>query len=155
MPALMRDGDITLRAIGPFAKRRDISAADGLAGFKSMRRLKKALPLCYYIEAGTVCIGLAGMRDIRPGKSAEAALIIFSTDWRRRGYGSRAFRLLAKNLKTRGIFERLTVRVEKENPAAISFWRKMGFFVEKAETGEKTITEMRLDMSKEDAIGRI
>lgn len=46
--------------------------------------------------------------------------------WRRRGYGEEFARLLIQQVKARGAV-RVTLRARLDSPAAVAFWRHLGF----------------------------
>ncbi len=141
LPAVMVDGDVRLRLArvldAPFLTAGlgggVLLQASGLEPPLPLSRLslwwwmRQRFDLIYCLERGEEKLGLAGIYDLRPGLSAEVALVIFDGRRRRRGYGSRAFRLLAENLKGRSVVRRLFVRVRMDNRAGLSFWRALGF----------------------------
>jgi len=72
-------------------------------------------------------IGFIGLYDLLSGESAQISLTIFDKMFRRQGYGSRAFNLLAKHLQKHSIVREIRARVMRDNHDAVSFWRKIGF----------------------------
>lgn len=111
---------------------------------------KRTFLPAYCIEYDSECIGFIGLYNLRLGESAGLSLVIFVKAMRRRGYGTRAFNLLVRNLKIYSVVKRIIVQVKGDNTAAISFWRKMGF----VETGNhKGIIRMSLDLNREACSG--
>jgi len=140
-PRCMEDDNLRLRPLnifdGPFIinglKNEDVWRANGLSRpitsswFSVWWYLKKTFDLSLCIEIDSRRAGFIGLYNLSLGKSADLGLSLFEKNIRQCGYGSRAFRLLAKNLKEHSILEKITVRVKIDNNAAISFYRVLGF----------------------------
>ena len=89
--------------------------------------ITKTFTLIYCIESNSIRIGFIGFYNLNLGKSAELTLVIFKTENRRHGYGSRAFGLLARYLKDHHIINKIIVRIETDNVISLAFWQKLGF----------------------------
>jgi RimJ/RimL family protein N-acetyltransferase len=154
----MKDNDLSLRPMrisdGPFInnglKDEIILKASGLnnpinsSWFSVWWWIKKTFMPCYCIECDSKRIGFIGLYNLSPGKSAEMSLAIFNETLRRHGYGTRAFRLLVQGLKRYSVVKNLLVKVETDNHAAISFWRKLGFIETEISDG---VVNMSLDFT--------
>ncbi|MEJ2683535.1 MAG: GNAT family N-acetyltransferase [Candidatus Sulfobium sp.] len=158
IPALMEDGNVRLRPLrigdGAFLKsgfnRQESLRACGLSspvsssGAAIRRWIKGTYDVAWCIEIDSRPAGFAGIYRLRPGESAEASLMVFDGKLRRRGYGSRVFRMVSEMLVMRTGVKKLTVSVLKENQAALSFWGKMGFEGASCNDG---VCSMELDLS--------
>jgi len=158
IPRYMKDNDLSLRPMrisdGPFInnglKDEIILKASGLnnpinsSWFSVWWWIKKTFMPCYCIECDSKRIGFIGLYNLSPGKSAEMSLAIFNETLRRHGYGTRAFRLLVQGLKRYSVVKNLLVKVETDNHAAISFWRKLGFIETEISDG---VVNMSLDFT--------
>lgn len=89
--------------------------------------MKKTFSPAYCIERASNPIGFIGLYNLILGKSAEMSLIIFDDNFRGLGYGTRAFKLLAQNLKECSTIKKIFVRVRADNYRTLSFWKKLGF----------------------------
>jgi len=141
VPRFMRDGHIRLRPLrvfdAPYLRDRlrdkDMLRASGLSApvYSSWPVLwwwiKKRFMLSCCIEHESQRIGFVGLYNLRLAESAEITLAIFDKSLRHHGYGSRAFRLFAENLRRRAVVRKLLVRVRRDNFNAVSFWKKLGF----------------------------
>jgi RimJ/RimL family protein N-acetyltransferase len=155
----MSEGNLSLRPLrfsdAPFLKsgfnREESLRANGLtspvsaSGTAIRRWIKKTYDLAWCIEVDSRPAGFAGVYRLRPGKSAETSLIVFDRALWCRGYGGRAFRLVAGTLSVRAGVKELAVSVLKDNLAALSFWKKMGFGYSGCKDG---ICRMKLDLSR-------
>lgn len=140
MPRYMSDGELLLRPLRMANCRLVIEAlndlpapkASGLnklvtrSGFFAWWLMKKSFIVAYCIEYNSKPVGFIGLYDIIPGKSAEVSLLIYD-DSRRMGYGTRAFRILDRELNRSRLVEKLTIKVKADNFASISFWKSLGF----------------------------
>ncbi|MDA8433257.1 MAG: GNAT family N-acetyltransferase [Nitrospiraceae bacterium] len=141
IPTRLRKGDLALRPLriwdGPFLARmmsqEDILRSCGTEGrpgtswFALYRRLRSFFFLSYCIEYASEKVGLAGLYNLQPDKSAEMSLVISKASCRRIGLGTKVFRLLADGLEGAPFLERVVVSVRTDNVAAQSFWTKLGF----------------------------
>jgi len=141
IPRYMEDDNLRLRPLkifdGPFIinglRDEDVWRANGLSRpissswFSVWWYLKKTFDLTLCIEIDSRRAGFIGLYNLSLGKFAELSLSLFEKNIRQCGYGSRAFRLLAKNLKEYSIVKKIIVRVKIDNNAAISFYRALGF----------------------------
>jgi ribosomal protein S18 acetylase RimI-like enzyme len=158
IPARMEEGDIRLRPLrisdGAFLKsgfnEEENLRASGLsspvsASATAIRRwVKKTYDLAWCIEIDSRPAGFAGIYRLRPGESAEASLVVFDKALRRLGYGRRVFRMVAETLAVGAGLKQLTVRIRKDNRAALSFWKGMGFEDAGCEDG---ICSMEIDLT--------
>ena len=153
-PGRMTDGVIRLRSMkisdGPYLR---IQLADTEAisysllsrpvsgsWFHVWLRMKKIFKVAYIIVVDSRPVGLIGLYNLIPGQSAELSLVIFDRKNRRRGYGSRAFHLLANNLQTYSIVKSIFVEYKNDNADARSFWTKCGFLEESRQDDLVTMT---------------
>jgi RimJ/RimL family protein N-acetyltransferase len=141
IPAAMEVDNIRLRRLrfsdGPFImnelKDEIILNASGLlrpihvSWFSLWWWMKTTFMFDYCIEFNLKPIGFIGLYDLLSGESAQISLTIFDKMFRRQGYGSRAFNLLAKHLQKHSIVREIRARVMRDNHDAVSFWRKIGF----------------------------
>jgi ribosomal protein S18 acetylase RimI-like enzyme len=159
VPRQIRQGDLTLRPLriwdGPFLARMvrqdDILWSCGARGcpeipwFTLYRRLRTLFFLSYCIEYSSEKVGLAGFYHLRADKSAEMSLVIFKDSFRRKGLGTKVFRLLSGALGNCPFLERVLVSVRTENSAAQAFWTKLGF--EEVRRGKDTL-ELELSLGR-------
>lgn len=89
--------------------------------------LRKTLILRYALEADSRLMGFMGLHHLMPGISAELTLVIADKKSRGLGHGTRAFTLLAQNLRRYSSTQQLIVKVKPDNKAACSFWSKLDF----------------------------
>lgn len=158
IPRYMKDDNFRLRPLrifdGPFISNglRDevILKANGLnkpinsSWFFIWWWIRKTFMLAYCIECDSKRIGFIGLYNLRLGKSAEMTLVIFDKNNRRLGYGSRAFNILARNIKRNFLVETIIVKVKTDNHISASFWQKLGF---KELNSTDEIKIMRMDLS--------
>lgn len=141
IPATIEDGNLRLRPLrlsdGAFLK----SGFSGEGGFLATglsspvsapagtvrRWINRTYDLAWCIEIDSRPAGFAGIFRLRPAGSAEASLVIFDVTLRGRGYGRRAFSMIAGTLARHAGVRRLAVNVLEENRGALLFWEKMGF----------------------------
>jgi ribosomal protein S18 acetylase RimI-like enzyme len=159
VPRRIRQGKLTLRPLrlwdGPFLARMlrqdDILRTCGakrrpdISWFSLYLRLRSLFFLSYCVEYSSERIGLAGLYDIGAEKSARMSLVIFTESRRRRGLGTKVFRLLVAALRDRPFLEKILVSVGPGNDAAEAFWKKLGF--EEIGRGEETL-ELSLSLGK-------
>jgi RimJ/RimL family protein N-acetyltransferase len=141
LPACIKDRDVRLRHVrisdGPgiseLLEHDDILTSSGI---NTPRRtqwlffycwLRKTFFAAYFIELKKEKIGFIGLYNLAPGESAEISLIVFDPSFRRRGYGTLAFKMLSQNPFTAAFANTFIVRVRTDNEPARSFWRKLGF----------------------------
>jgi ribosomal protein S18 acetylase RimI-like enzyme len=141
LPRLLQAGDITLRPLrmwdGPSLSRalmsEDLLKCCGLTRPLDLawpffyRRLRAMYPIAYCIEFACETAGFIGLYNLRPDKSAEMSLIIFSPLRRRAGLGTTSFHLLSSALERNNLVRRWIVSVMRDNDPAYSFWKKLGF----------------------------
>ncbi len=141
IPGYMEDGNLRLRPLritdGPFILRGlndgAILKASGLdrqtasSWFFAWWWIKKTFMPAYCIECNSKRIGFVGLYNLIPGESAEVSLAIFDNNFRRLGYGTRAFGLLIHGMKRHAVVKNLIVKIRIENHDALLFWRKLGF----------------------------
>ena len=89
--------------------------------------LRKTFFIAYCIERKSQTIGFIGLSNFTPGESAEISLVLFDPVSRRRGYGTRSFKLLSRNSFTTAFANTFIVKVRKDNESALSFWASLGF----------------------------
>jgi RimJ/RimL family protein N-acetyltransferase len=89
--------------------------------------IKKTFAFSYCILVNGKQSGFIGLHNIQPSASAEISLALFEKDMRRKGYGSRAFHLFARDIEKYRLAEKIVVRVGKDNFISLSFWKKLGF----------------------------
>jgi len=106
--------------------------------------LKKTFMPAYCIECDSKPIGFIGLYDLIPGESAEISLAIFDKTFRRHGYGTRAFKLLAQHLQRYSVVREIHVNVTRDNHRALSFWKTVGFL--KMNTVDDTTINMSMDL---------
>jgi RimJ/RimL family protein N-acetyltransferase len=92
--------------------------------------IKKTFLITYCIECDSRRIGFVGLHGLRLGESTEISMVLFDSDIRGLGYGSRVFTLLSQNLKKYSIAEKVIARVKVDNYISLSFVRKLGFVEE-------------------------
>lgn len=153
IPATLEDGNIRLRPLrvsdAAFLKTgfggEESLKANGLCSPLSLsgnavrRWIKRTYDLAWCIEIDLQPAGFAGVLNLRPGESAEASLIVFRRELRRRGHGGRVFRMIAETLARKTGVKRFVVRVRADNRAALSFWRKTGFEYTGCDNGTSTM----------------
>ena len=137
----MTDGVITIRYMkisdGPFL-RKQLAERDALSytalsrpvsasWFSVWLKMKKIFNVAFIIVVDVTPVGFIGLYNLVFGQSAEMSLVIFNKEQRRRGYGSRAFNLLAYNLRTYSMVRRIWVKYNSGNADARSFWSRSGF----------------------------
>jgi GNAT superfamily N-acetyltransferase len=150
LPTSIEDRDLRLRHIrisdGPFIsellEHDDILKSSGICnsrqsgGINTPRRtpwfllywwLRRTFLIAYCIELESRTIGFIGLSKPPIGKSAEISLVIFDPISRRRGFGTRAFRVLCRVFYILAPGNILLVKVRNDNEAALSFWSKLGF----------------------------
>ena len=144
LPRSMNDHDLRLRPLRVFDSSfmsnglRDeaILKANGLSEPVSSSWLfvwwwiKKTFLITYCIECDSRRIGFVGLHDLRLGESTEITMVLFDSNIRGLGYGSRVFALLAQNLKKYSIAEKVIAQVKIDNCVSLSFVRKLGFVEE-------------------------
>ncbi len=106
--------------------------------------LKKTFMPAYCIEINSKPIGFIGLYDLVLGESAEISLAIFDKKFRRRGYGSRAFKLFAHQLRRRSVVKEIRAKIIRDNRQALSFWSAVGFL--QMNTPDDTIISMSMDL---------
>ncbi len=89
--------------------------------------IRRTFLAAYRIELKAETIGFIGLHNFAPGESAEISLVLFAPAMRLRGYGRRSFEMLSRNPFTKAFAGTFIARVRKDNEAARSFWRKLGF----------------------------
>ena len=139
IPRCMSDGNIKLRPFGildsPFINNNlrdeDVLKTSNMkeplsrSWFPFWWRMKRTYASLHCMEVNSKCIGIIGIYNLKPDRSAEMTLIIFDARHRHLSYGSRAFNILTRFLKR--YFSRIIVRVRTDNHASIAFWTKLGF----------------------------
>ncbi len=159
-PRLLQEGRLTLRPLriwdGPSISRalmsEDLLKCCGLTRPLDItwpffyRRLRAMYPLAYCIECASETVGFIGLYNIRPDKSAEMSLMVFSLLHRRAGLGTTAFRLLTSALERNRLVTRWVVSVLKDNIPAYSFWKKLGF--EEVQHADDKTVRMTLSAGK-------
>lgn len=140
MPEIMTDGAVKLRPLRIYdgrlllsgLNRQDILKANAVSSLSACRVslwwwIKKTFDLSKIIEHGGAVIGFIGLYDLRINASAKMSLVIFDREQRNRGYGSRAFHILAGHIRTSLHIHKILVEVEKDNISGLAFWRRCGF----------------------------
>lgn len=158
MPRYMREDDLRVRPLrisdaGPLGGWLQENGIFGPApGPAPLARLltwwwtRRRFTVSFCIEAASRPVGFIGFYAMRLGDSAEITLVIFDRTMRRRGYGSRAFRLVERNLRRHSVVKRIRARVRPDDRAALAFWRGLGFDDEEEEcTGDAKC--LSLDLS--------
>ena len=97
------------------------------SSFLTWWRLRRLFAFFYLIEILGRPAGILGVSHFKPGASAEISLVIFDKALRHRGYGKKIFSLAASILSRHASVKRLTVMVDPDNTAALSFWTALGF----------------------------
>lgn len=137
----MRDGDLRLRPFrifdGPCVKSGMnnetalTSAGAGMPFHGSWLSMwwwiKKTYECPFCIELDSTPIGFIGLYHMIPAESADISLVLFEKRVRRKGYGTRAFRLITANLQQYSAVKRIQATARRDNEGALSFWIKMGF----------------------------
>ena len=88
--------------------------------------MKKTFSFSYRIKLGVERIGFVGIYELTSGETVEMALVIFDERYRRLGYGSRVFRIVAQAVKKHRIADTIVVRVESGNSGSTAFWQRNG-----------------------------
>jgi RimJ/RimL family protein N-acetyltransferase len=141
LPGIIKDGDITLRPLrisdGPFISKAlrqdDILRSSGKDKFHGVPWLllyfwiRKTFFLAYCIERRAERIGFIGFYNLVVGESANVSLVIFDSGNRRKGIGTRALQLLSRTFFAQMLTGSLIAVVRKDNPAALTFWKQLGF----------------------------
>ncbi len=141
IPRYMGDGNLRLRPLrmsdGPFILRGlndgAILKASGLrrpvasSWFFAWWWIKKTFVPAYCIAYHSRRIGFIGLYNLLPGESAEVSLAIFDSNFRRLGYGTRAFGLLIQEIERHAVVKNLIAKITIGNRDALLFWRKLGF----------------------------
>jgi RimJ/RimL family protein N-acetyltransferase len=102
--------------------------------------IKKTYSYAFCIELDSRPIGFIGLYNLALGKSADISLLIFDETLRRRGYGTRSFKLFAQSLRRHFVVEKTFITVKADNLKALSFWKKLGF-------SEISMSNDRINMS--------
>lgn len=89
--------------------------------------IKRTYSYSFCIELDSKPIGFIGLYNLALGKSADISLSIFDETLRRRGYGTRSFKLFAQSLRRHSVVKNIFVRVKTDNHKALSFWSKLDF----------------------------
>ncbi|MGA1863975.1 MAG: GNAT family N-acetyltransferase [bacterium] len=158
VPGYMKDGNLRLRPLrvfdGPSISKglRDGtfltgSGSDRLLNsswFSIWWMIKRAHDCSFCIEMDSKRIGFAGLYDLIPGETACMSLVLFDRTLRGKGYGTQAFKLLARNLQKYAVVKRIRAMVKTDNQPAQSFWKKVGFTEIK---NENDIINMSMDLN--------
>jgi len=158
IPRYMKDGNLRLRPLrildGPFIsnglKDGTVWTANGAdrlldsSWFSIWWLIKKAHDCPFCIELDSRPIGFIGLYDLTPGETVHISLVVFDRTLRGKGYGTRAFCLLAWNLQKYAVVKRIMAMVKRYNHPALSFWKKVGFSQIKINGG---IIHMYMDLS--------
>lgn len=140
----MTDGVIDLRHMkisdGPFLRKHmaesealsytELSRPVSASWFRIWLRMRKIFNVAYIIAVDCKPVGFIGLYNLVSGQSAEISLVIFDEGKRRKGYGSRAFNLIAYNLQTYSLVRSIFIKYKSDNTVAGSFWSSCGFQVE-------------------------
>jgi ribosomal protein S18 acetylase RimI-like enzyme len=97
------------------------------SSFLTWWRLRRLFAFFYLIEILGRPAGILGVYNFKPGASAEISLVIFDKALRCRGYGKKIFSLAASILCRHAAVKRVTVMIDPDNTAALSFWTALGF----------------------------
>lgn len=89
--------------------------------------MRKTYNCIFCIEVDSRRIGFVGLYNLIPGKSAQISLVIFDEMFRKRGYGTEAFRLLSHHAQECSLVKEIHAKVATENCGALRFWEKAGF----------------------------
>jgi RimJ/RimL family protein N-acetyltransferase len=141
IPGTMTDGALRLRPVKVSdcprllsgLNSQDILKVNGMTSPLSASRIslwwwmKKTFDLARIIEHEGSTIGFIGLYDLRIKTSAKMSLIIFDREHRNRGYGSRAFHVLMRHIRTCLPIQKIVIEVQRDNTPGMSFWRKCGF----------------------------
>ncbi|NOZ25930.1 MAG: GNAT family N-acetyltransferase [Nitrospirae bacterium] len=152
MPRYMKDGDLRLRPLRIFDTGyvfrellKDVTPGKPvcLPRLFTWWWIRKRFTCSFCIEVGSRPAGFIGLYNMKLGRSAEITLAISDGAMRRRGYGTRAFRLLERSLREYSVVQMIYARVEADNRTALKFWRSLGF----EDLGSmEGITAMSLDL---------
>jgi RimJ/RimL family protein N-acetyltransferase len=140
-PGCMTDGVIILRYIkisdGPFLRKQlaerdalsytELSRPISASWFYVWLKMKKIFHFAYIIVVDSKPAGFIGLYNLIPGQSAGMSLVIFDKEKRGRGYGRRAFNLLAYNLQEYSMVRSIFVSYKSNNTEARSFLSRCGF----------------------------
>lgn len=107
--------------------------------------MKKTFMPAYCIECNSKPIGFIGLYDLTFDESTEISLTIFDKAFRRQGYGTRAFKLLAQYLRKHSVVREIHAKVMRDNYHALSFWKKVGF--SRIDTMDDIIISMSMDLN--------
>lgn len=141
LPAYMTDGAVLLRPMkisdGPYLRKQMsdreapsfslLSRPVSGSWFRVWLNMKKIFNAAYIITIDHAPSGFAGLYNLAPGQSVEISLVIFDREKRGRGFGIRAFTLIADNLQKNGVARRILVSCKSDNTSAQSFWSRCGF----------------------------
>jgi len=97
------------------------------SSFLTWWRLRRLFTFIYLIKILDRPAGILGVYNFKPGTSAEISLVIFDKALRHRGYGKKIFSLAASILCRHAAVKRMTVMIDSDNTAALSFWTALGF----------------------------
>ncbi|MBE0617751.1 MAG: GNAT family N-acetyltransferase [Proteobacteria bacterium] len=149
LPRRLAEGDLLLRALsirdGPHLRRL-------LAGTPPPPPLWQWLPLwlrvrrtftpAYVLVLEGRRIGFVGLYELRLGHSGKLSMNL--GEYRRRGYGGRAFQLLRRSLAKHGVVRELLAEIQPRNEASLSFLLSVGFEDRGAE-GDRRLLGCLLD----------
>jgi RimJ/RimL family protein N-acetyltransferase len=141
LPRRIKQQDLTLRHLrlsdGPFLSktlmRKDILISNGILTRLGTSWiffywwLRRTFFVAYCIEHKSQPVGFIGLSNLMVGKSSDISLVLFDPAFRRKGYGTDAFKMLSRNSFTKAFANTFIARVRKDNEPALCFWRKLGF----------------------------
>jgi RimJ/RimL family protein N-acetyltransferase len=104
-----------------------LSRLSGSSWFSVWWWITKTYRYSFCIELDSRPIGFIGLYNLALGESADISLVIFEETFRRRGYGTRSFKLFAQSLRRHSIMKKIFIAVKTDNQRALSFWKKLGF----------------------------
>jgi RimJ/RimL family protein N-acetyltransferase len=97
------------------------------------RWIKTTFQVVYVIEVeesgGCVIAGFVGLYNMKIGQSLWMSVTIFSPEYRRRGYGTKALELLLDLLQKNRAAGKIYAKVSRTNVPSLCFLRKLGFEV--------------------------